>query len=160
MVRRNAARLRDMYAGGRGDATAKRYSRFWATVFRLDLQPRRWVTLEVVGRKTGNTMRVPLGMADWEGDWYLISMLGDCNWVRNVRAVDGHATLHRRRSRPVLLTEVQVEQRAAILKRYLETVPGGRPHIPVDWREPVESFRAIAARYPVFLVQTRPAGTS
>jgi hypothetical protein len=67
-----------MYAGGRGNVTARRYARLWATVFRLGLQPRRRVALEVPGRKTGNPMRVPLGMADWQGNWYVVSMLGDC----------------------------------------------------------------------------------
>ncbi|HEY8789082.1 MAG TPA: nitroreductase/quinone reductase family protein [Actinopolymorphaceae bacterium] len=160
MARRNDERLRHMYSDGRGNATAKRYARFWATVFRLGLPPRRWVTLEVPGRKTGTAMRVPLGMADWQDNWYLVSMLGDCNWVRNVRAAQGHATLHHRHSTPVRLAEVPVEQRAAILKRYLQTVPGGRPHIPVDRREPVESFEAIAALYPVFLVKASPDDTS
>lgn len=146
-------RLRRMYAGGHGNATARRYARFWAFVFRLGLQPRRWVTLEVLGRRTGNPMRVPLGMADWQGHWYLVSMLGNCNWVRNVRAADGQAVLHHRHAQHVQLTEVPEDQRASILKRYLQAVPGGRPHFPVDRQEPVESFEKIAGQYPVFLVE-------
>ena len=75
--------LRAMYAGGRGNATARRYARTWAAVLGAGLAPRRWVTLEVPGRRTGRTTRFPLGMADWRGAWYLVSMLGeDCNWVR------------------------------------------------------------------------------
>ena len=92
-----ANRLRAMYSGGRGNATAKRYARFWARVFGLGVLPRRWVTLEVAGRRTGRTTRFPLGMADWRGHSYLVSMLGeDCDWVRNVRAAGGRATLRRR----------------------------------------------------------------
>jgi hypothetical protein len=152
--RRHDAWLRHLYAGGRGNATARRYARFWAVAFRLGLQPRRWVTLEVPGRRTGIPLRVPLGMADWDGEWYLVSMLGECNWVRNVRAAGGRATLSRLGSHPVHLTEVPVAQRAPILRRYLEKVPGARPHIPIDHRDPLTSFEVIAARFPVFLVES------
>jgi deazaflavin-dependent oxidoreductase (nitroreductase family) len=141
-----------MYVGGRANATARRYVRFWNTAFRLGVLPRRWVTLEVTGRRTGTITRFPLGMADVGGEWYLVSMLGECNWVRNVRAAGGRAVLRRRRSRPVTLVEVAPGDRAPILKRYVEKVPGGRPHIRVDRRQPVEAFAVIAGRCPVFKV--------
>jgi deazaflavin-dependent oxidoreductase (nitroreductase family) len=154
--------LRTMYTGGRGNATARRFARFWAIVQSAGLLPRRWVTLEVVGRRTGRVTRFPLGMADWEGNWYLVSMLGnDCNWVRNVRAAGGLVTIRHGRARPRHLVEVPVEERAAILKRYLQKVPGARPHIPVDRNAPLVEFEAIAARYPAFRVEavTTPART-
>ncbi|MFG3600931.1 hypothetical protein [Micromonospora chersina] len=44
---------RRMYPDGRGDATARPFARFWAAVFRLGPAPKRWVTLEVPGRRTG-----------------------------------------------------------------------------------------------------------
>ncbi|MCW2876399.1 MAG: hypothetical protein JWQ95_499 [Sphaerisporangium sp.] len=53
--------LRAMYAGGRGNATARRFARFWAVVHSAGLFPQRWVTLEVVGRRTGRVTRFPLG---------------------------------------------------------------------------------------------------
>lgn len=90
-----------MYVGGRGNATARRYAWFWNRAFRLGLLPRRWVTLEVRGRRTGSLTRFPVGMADVAGQWYVVSMLGECNWVRNVRAAEGHVTLRRRRARGV-----------------------------------------------------------
>jgi hypothetical protein len=62
-------RLRAMYAGGRGDETARRFSRLWAAIFGLGLLPRRWVTLEVPGRRSGRLTRFPLGMADLSGQW-------------------------------------------------------------------------------------------
>ena len=152
MRRRQYDRLRAMYVGGRGNATARRYARFCNLVLRLGLLPRRWVTLEVRGRRTGTVTRFPLGMADVEGQWYIVSMLGACNWVRNVRVAGGLATLRRRRARAVRLVEVQVEERAPVIRRYVERVPGGRPHIPVDRHEPVEAFETIASNYPVFRV--------
>ena len=154
----SAARLRAMYPGGRGSPAARRMARWWASAFALGLAPRRWVTLEVTGRRSGRPVRFPVGMADWQGDWYLASMLGEnCNWVRNVRAAGGQATIRHGRTVPCRLAEVPVADRPPILRRYLEAVPGARPHIPVDRRAPLADFAAIAPRYPVFQVIPRPA---
>lgn len=145
--------LRAMYRGGKGNATARRFSRLWATVFGWGLQPERWVTLEVPGRSSGRIARFPLGMARADGQWYLVSMLGeDCNWVKNVRAAGGKVTLRRRRAKACRLIEVPPAERAPIIKRYLAQVPGARPHIPVDRRSALAEFEAIAGRYPVFRV--------
>lgn len=149
----SANRLRAMYAGGRADATARRFARFWSVVFRLGLLPRRWVTLDVTGRRSGRLRSFPLGMADWRGDWYLVPMLGErSNWVRNVRAAHGQVVLRRGRRRPCQLTEIPLPQRPPILQRYLRTVPGARPHIPVSPKAPLADFAAIAPNYPVFRV--------
>ena len=150
-------RLRAMYAGGRADAVARRFARLWAAVFALGLAPRRWITLEVTGRRSGRIVRFPLGMADWHGQWYLVPMLGgQCNWVKNVRASGGRATIRRRRAVECRLVEVPVSERPAIIKRYLKQVPGARPHIPVDRHAPLTDFEAIASRYPVFRVVRDP----
>jgi deazaflavin-dependent oxidoreductase (nitroreductase family) len=150
--------LRAMYAGGRGNDTARRLARAWAALYGAGLVPQRWVTLEVVGRRTGRLTRFPLGMADWQGQWYLVSMLGEnCNWVRNVRAAGGMATIRRRRARACHLVEVSVDERAPILKRYLQQVPGARPQLPVDRQAPLAAFEAIAALYPAFRVVTATA---
>ena len=152
MGQREDDRLRAMYVGGRGNATARRYARAWNWVMQLGLLPKRWARLEVIGRRSGKVTRFPIGMADVGGQWFLVSMLGECNWVANVRAADGAAVLRRRRARPVRLVPGPVGERAAVIKRYVEKVPGGRPHIPVDRHQPVEAFEAIAADYPVFRV--------
>ncbi len=121
--------LRAMYSRGRAGATARRFAHLWAAVFALGLTPKRWVTLEVAGRRSGRAVRFPLGMADWDGRWYLVPMLGErCNWVQNVRAPGGRATLRHRRAVACRLVEVPVSERPPIIKRYLEEVPGARPH--------------------------------
>jgi hypothetical protein len=92
-------------------------------------------------------------MADVAGRWYLVAMLGeDCNWVRNVRAAEGRVVLRRRRASICQLVEVPPNERAPILRRYVDKVPGGRPHIPVGKGAPLAEFEAIAASYPVFEV--------
>ncbi len=151
------ADLRAMYPAGRAGATARRLAHLWASVFALGLAPRRWVTLEVAGRRSGRPVRFPLGMADWHGQWYLVSMLGEqCNWVQNVRAADGHAVLRHRRATSCRLVEVPAAERPLIIRRYLQTVPGARPHVPADRRAPQSHFEAISPRYPVFLVTSAP----
>ncbi len=148
-----ADRLRAMYQGGRADATGRRFARLWAAVFARGLMPERWVTLEVPGRRSGRITRFPLGMAEQDGRRYLVSMLGNqCHWVQNVRAADGWVTLRHRRAVACRLIEVPAGERAPIIKRYLEQVPGARPHIPVDRHAPVTEFEAIASRYPVFVI--------
>lgn len=142
-----------MYRGGRGNAEARRYSRFWIRIIESGLLPRRWVVLEVPGRRTGRPTRFPLGMADVDGQWYLVSMLGeDCNWVRNARAALGQVLIRRRHTRRCRLEEVPVADRAPVLQRYLRKVPGGRPHIPVPPDASIRELAGIADRYPVFRV--------
>jgi hypothetical protein len=151
--------LRAMYAGGHGNRTARRFARAWAVVLGSGLAPRRWVTLEVPGRRSHRITRFPLGMADWNGEWYLVSMLGEnCNWVQNVRAADGHVVLRHGVRRRCRLIEIPPAERAPIIKRYVAKVPGGRPHIPADRRAPIDEFVTIADRYPVFRVERDPSG--
>jgi deazaflavin-dependent oxidoreductase (nitroreductase family) len=152
-------RLRSMYPGGRADARARRLSALWAAVFGLGLGPRRWVSLEVTGRKSGRVVRFPLGMADLAGQWYLVSMLGDhCNWVLNVRAAGGRAVIRHGRAVHCRLVEMPPAERPEILRRYLDKVPGGRPHIPVSRHAPAADFAAITSRYPVFRVVRAEGG--
>lgn len=146
-------RLRAMYATGRADRTARSLARKWAAVFSLGFAPARWVTLEVTGRKTGQPTRFPLGMADLVGQWFLVPMLGgQCNWVLNVRAAHGRVIIRHGRAVACTLAEIPVGERPAVLKRYLQKVPGARPHIPVSRHADITEFAAVAARYPVFLV--------
>lgn len=145
--------LRHMYQGNRGNETARKYARFWAAAFSLGVMPRRWVTLEVVGRNSGQLTRFPLGMATQGGRSYLVSMLGDdCNWVKNVRAANGEVVIRHRRARPCRLVEVDASQRAPLIKLYLEQVPGARPHIRIDRRANVSEFESVASSTPVFRV--------
>jgi deazaflavin-dependent oxidoreductase (nitroreductase family) len=141
-----------MYTTGRGDARARRYARVWSSVFALGLFPRRWVTLEVVGRRSGEVRSFPLGLARVDGRWYAVSMLGECAWTRNVRAADGVAVLRGRGFGPVRFVEVPVPDRPRVLRAYLDQVPGGRPHIAVAVGAPLSDFAAVAERYPVFRV--------
>jgi deazaflavin-dependent oxidoreductase (nitroreductase family) len=143
-----------MYRGGRPGLLARLMN--WASAVQFSaglLSPRRAVTMEVPGRRTGRLIRVPVVVADYHGQRYLVSMLGeDANWVRNVRATGGLAVLRRGGREHVRLVEVEAGARAPILKRYLALAPGARPHIPVDRGAPLAEFERVAGQYPVFRV--------
>ena len=80
-------------------------------------------------------------------------MLGEnVNWVKNVRAAGGKAALRSGSREEIKLEEVPTDQRAPILKAYLQRAPGARPHIPVDKNAPLEDFEKVAADFPVFKV--------
>ncbi|NJP94986.1 nitroreductase family deazaflavin-dependent oxidoreductase [Nonomuraea sp. FMUSA5-5] len=141
-----------LYRGGRPNPVARALNRAWAVVHATGLVP-RLVTLEVAGRRTGRVISFPLVMADHDGEWYLVAMLGArTNWVLNVRAAGGRAVLRHGRRRSVRLVEVEPGRRAAILRRYLACAPGARPHVPVHRKAPLEEFERVAARIPVFRI--------
>jgi len=144
-----------MYRGGRPNRLAKILNGFSASLHSSGIFPNYFVTLEVVGRKSGQTISFPLAMTVMNGERYLVSMLGEeTNWVRNVKATGGKARLRHGISEQVLLKEVDIQQRAPILKAYLRLAPGARPHIPVSKDAPISEFEKIAAKYPVFRVET------
>ena len=144
-----------MYRDGRPHLLAKALNRGWAIIHSMGIFPDFMVTLEVVGRKSGKTISFPLAMTVINGERYLVSMLGEeANWVHNVKAAGGKARLIHGRSEQVLLEEVDVSQRAPILKAYLQRAPGARPHIPISKDAPLVEFEKITAKYPVFRLVT------
>lgn len=141
------------YTGGKPNRLGRAINWLFARLGKLGLTPRILPTMEVIGRKSGKPVIFPIVMTHHEDADYLVSMLGEhTNWVANVRAADGKVTLHRGRARPAVLEDVPVEDRAPILKAFLQIAPGGRPHIPVDKDAPVEAFEDVATDYPVFRV--------
>lgn len=148
--------LRWLYRGGRPSRFAQMQNRLSAVAFSAGLMPSRAGALEVRGRRSGKVVSLPVVIADYEGERYLVSMLGpDANWVRNLEADGGRAELRHGRRESVLLVEIDPALRAPILRRYLALAPGARPHIPVDRKAPLRDFEAIAADYPVFRIEPR-----
>lgn len=154
------AMRRRMYRGGRPGRVARALNRLSALQFGAAiLAPPDWVTLEVTGRRTGNTVVLPLVVTHYQGERYLVSMLGQkANWVANIRAAHGQAVLRHGGREVVQLVELEAAQRAPILQRFLAVAPGARAHVPVDRRAPLAEFERIADDYPVFRVDRRQQG--
>jgi hypothetical protein len=94
-------------------------------------------------------------IATVEGKHYLVSMLGkDSDWVKNIDAAKGDAIIRQGRSRHVHLVEVPPNERAPILREYVRVAISGRQHFPVRVGAPTTDFEAVAARYPVYRIDS------
>lgn len=148
------ASRRWMYGRKRPNRVAALLNRGTAALVAAGIGPKRIARLEVRGRRTGRRLGFPVVIAEYDGQRYLVAMLGkEANWVRNVRAAGGKAALRHGRREDVVLEEVDPSMRAPILQRYLEVAPGGRAHFPIDQGAPLEQFEQIAEQYPVFRIR-------
>jgi hypothetical protein len=148
-----------LYRGGRPNRVARIADRLTAALSARGVGPDYLVTLEVAGRKSGRTVSLPIVVADVGGERYLVSMLGDrVNWVRNVRAAGGNATLSHGGRERVCLEEVAPARRAPVLKAYLGRAPNARVHFPVDKDAPLADFEQVTDRFTVFRIAGRATG--
>ena len=144
-----------MYRGGRPNLVAKILNRGSAIAHSLGISPNYLVTLEVVGRQSGKTISFPLVMTVIDGERYLVSMLGkETNWIRNLRASGGKATLRHGIIEQVHLEEVDVKLRAPILKAYLHHAPGAQPHMLISKDAPLSEYEKITSKFPVYKLET------
>ncbi len=148
--------LRVFYRDWRPTRLGKWVDACWAWLSARGLTPPVLMTLQVKGRTSGRLHSNVLVPVAYKGQQYLVSMLGErSEWVRNVRAAGGEARVKHGRARPVMLTQVPVEERAPILKEYCKVASSGRHHFPVPYTAPVAEFEDIAAQYPVFRIDPR-----
>src|SRR5262245_55605739 len=105
-----------LYRGGRPNWAATVLNRLWAAVHALGVAPNYLVTLEVLGRRSGRRISLPLVMVIIEGERYLVSMLAaEADWVQNAKAAGGNVTLRHGRREEVRLEEVAEDRRAHLL---------------------------------------------
>lgn len=143
-----------MYKGGRPNRVAKLLNGLWNRMASSGRAPKQLHSLEVRGRRSGRPISFPVVVADYEGERYLVAMLGEgVNWVANVRAAGGYAVLRHGAREAVRLEEVDPRIRGPILQRYLQLAPGARAHIAVDPSAPLDEFEQVAAKHPVFLIR-------
>ena len=153
MMHVKEASRRWMYGGERPNRVAALLNRGTARVAVAGIGPKRITRLEVRGHRSGRRLSFPVVIADYDGQRYLVAMLGNqANWVRNVRAAGGKAMLQHGRRENVTLKGVDPSMRAPILRRYLEVAPGARAHFPINQAASLEQFEQIADQYPVFRI--------
>jgi deazaflavin-dependent oxidoreductase (nitroreductase family) len=112
--------------------------------------------LTVRGRKSGEPRTTPVAMSnDAEGRRILIAPFGAVNWVRNLRAAAGEATLtNGRRKVQIQAVEIKGREAADVMKQMLEHNP---PKFILEYFEvppdaPVEDFEREIAQHPVFQI--------
>jgi len=74
--------------------------------------------LEVPGRRTGTPLHVTLAPWQVDGTWYLLSLYGVTDWVRNVRAA-GRGELRRKgRAEAFIAIEVDGNERDRVIAAF------------------------------------------
>ena len=66
-----------LYRGHRPNWIARILNRAWAAIFSSGITPDYLATLEVTGRKSGRTISLPVVVTIFDGQRYLVSMLGN-----------------------------------------------------------------------------------
>ncbi|CAI7979773.1 MULTISPECIES: nitroreductase/quinone reductase family protein [Parafrankia] len=111
--------------------------------------------LEVRGRTSGETRRLPVNLLTLEGRQYLVSARGHSQWVRNVRAADGELALvvGRRRVR-YRAAELAGDEKIPVLRAYLKKWKAevGVFFDGVGPESADEELGRIAPRHPVFIL--------
>jgi deazaflavin-dependent oxidoreductase (nitroreductase family) len=108
--------------------------------------------LTTLGRKSGLERTTPVTLASSGGTRYLVSPYGNVGWVHNVRAA-GLAELSRGDTKEeISLVEVDAQEAAPILKKYMQDLSMVRPFFDAAKDAPVEAFVAEASRHPVFRI--------
>ncbi|MGD0554510.1 MAG: nitroreductase family deazaflavin-dependent oxidoreductase [Streptosporangiaceae bacterium] len=128
---------------------------FQLTLFGISVYD-SWI-LEVRGRKSGATRRVPVSLITFEGKNYLSAGRGNTEWVRNLRAAgEGRIRLGLRRRR-FQAHELPDDQKAPILRVYLarHITRIGPLFAPATPDGPDEMWEGVVANHPVFRLDYR-----
>jgi hypothetical protein len=144
---------------------------FMSSLLRLGIPFASFVLLTVPGRKSGTTIRTPVAVFVQVGERYLIAAYGVVNWVRNLRAAGGEATLLRGRHRErIHASELPPELAAPIFRAALLSGPPGipawgvriyrrffaLPYLSVTLESTLEEFEREVRTHPVFRIQGLP----
>lgn len=139
------------------------FNRMVATTTRTGLSVWGSRVLEVPGRSTQQPRRVPVNLLAIDDQDYLVSARGNGEWVRNVRANDGHLDLILGRTRTAYqAAEIEDDDKTPILRAYLRR---WKPEVGaffdgVDADSSDESIRAIAHKHPVFALTPNDGPTA
>jgi deazaflavin-dependent oxidoreductase (nitroreductase family) len=132
-------------------ALEQRFNRFFGVLVRLGLALPHNYLLVVRGRKTGSEYSMPVDVLTFDGRRFLVAPRGETQWARNVRAA-GEVTLKKGvHVESAAAVPVGDEDKAPLLKAYLDRFRRSvSRYFLVPPGAPVESFRPLAPRYPVF----------
>ena len=132
-------------------AAERALGRLLAALVRFGVLRGHFYVLEVRGRTSGRTISLPVDPLDVDGRRFLVCARGEANWVRNARAAGEVVLVRALRRRHYAVRELPPEQRPPLLKAYLDRFAGEvQRFFPVAKGSSVDSFKDLAADYPVF----------
>ena len=138
-------------------------------LLRLGINVWSFALLTVRGRKSGKPIETPIAIFAQGGKRYLITPYGIVNWVRNLRAAQGEATLTRsRRTEKIHAIELEPVAAAPIFREAVRSGPPGiptalirvyrslfvLPYLNVTANASLEEFEREVLTHPVFLLQS------
>ena len=117
--------------------------------------------LTVVGRRSGRDYTTPVVPVVTDRGRWLVSPYGEVSWVRNARAA-GTVTLSRGQvAETLVVTELDAEQAAPVLRTYLAMKPAGRfirAYFEVTPDSSDDELVRDAPHHPVFELSAPQAG--
>ena len=140
-----------------------------SSLLRLGVHIGSFALLTVRGRKSGKPIETPIAIFVQEGKRYLITPYGVVNWVRNLRAAGGEATITRnRRTEKIHAIELESVAAAPIFREAVRSGPPGIPAALIHWyrsrfvlpylnvtvNSSLEEFEREVLTHPVFLLQS------
>jgi len=140
-----------------------------SSLLRLGINMGSFALLTVRGRKSGKPIETTIAIFVQGGKNYLIASYGIVNWVRNLRAAGGEATITRsRRTEKIRAVELSPEAAAPIIRQAVLSGPPGipdpifrgyrslfvLPYLNITVDSSLEEFEREVLSHPVFLVQT------
>ncbi len=140
-----------------------------SSLLRLGVNIGSFALLTVRGRKSGKPIETPIAIFVQEGKRYLLSPYGIVNWVRNLRAAGGEATITRkRRTEKIHAIELPPDAAAPIFRESVRSGPPGipaaifrvyrylfvLPYLNVTVDSSLEEFEREVLTHPVFLLQS------
>jgi deazaflavin-dependent oxidoreductase (nitroreductase family) len=112
--------------------------------------------LYVKGRTSGEWRSTPVNLLSHAGERYLVAPRGTTQWVRNLRAANGHGELHLgRHVESFSATELDDDAKPDVLRAYLKRwkMEIGVFFDGVGPDASDETLRGIAPGYPVFRIE-------
>ncbi len=101
-----------------------------SSLLHLGISMGSFALLTVRGRKSGKPIETPIAIFNQEGKSYLIASYGIVNWVRNLRAAGGEATITRsRHSEKIHAIELPPGAAVLIFREALRSGPPGIPAV-------------------------------
>ena len=131
-------------------AREKFFSRAFGFLAGFGIAPSFIYLLEVRGRKSGKLYSTAVNLLEFNGKQFLVAPRGRTQWARNAEAAQ-EVTLKRGSRRKFRLRALTDEEKPEVLKAYLthyRSAVGRFFQVKPD--SPVQEFRRIAPRYPVF----------